>query len=179
MNIIEFLAERQEYMASDVFGRWIDTLETFQLVQKAVIQLVEDFLCGLLEELKINQYAVMGQVLTGHADLNLPVVPVKLLALAVKLPQLVSCGHLRDDLQFIHRSSPPLSVPCCCCRVRFTTFGAFPLHDDTGAGSVRTKNAIFEIGSLFALGRGLPFISQPGAAFHAEPALRGNEEPAA
>jgi hypothetical protein len=154
-----------EDVASDVFGRRIDFLEVFHVVQELVIQFVDDFFCGGLDSFEINQDAVRFQLLSGHKDFDFPVMPVQILTSAFKFSELVSTGHLGDDLQFIHGSHPGGSGGGL--RVGFAAFAALAVNDNARAVSVWTENPVFNVQPFFRIAHAARLCLEQYAAGHA------------
>src|SRR5512136_258793 len=97
---------------------------------------------------------------------------VQILASAFKFPELVSAGHLGNDLQFIHEGYPDGSGSGLW--VGLAAFGAFAVNDDACAVSVRTEDAVIEVRSFFRIARSACLCFERCAAGHAIAALSRN-----
>jgi hypothetical protein len=86
----------------------------------------------------------------------------------------VGCSHLGDDLQFVH-GDLLLTAACPGFRVRLAALRALPIDDDTGAGSIRAEDSVFQVKALL-IGSGLAILFERDAAIHAEStSLRDHE----
>jgi hypothetical protein len=97
---------------------------------------------------------------------------VQILAPAFKFPELVSAGHLGDDLQFIHGGHPGGSGSGL--RVGLSALGALAVHDNARAVSVRAEHAGFEVQSIFCIGPSSCLCFEQCSAGHAIAALSRN-----
>jgi len=95
--------------------------------------------------------------------------PVQILTPAFKFPELVSAGHLSDDLQFIHGVHPGGSGDGLC--VRLAALATLTIDDDARAVSIRAEDAAFEVRSIFGVAHSACLFLEGYAAGHAIAAL--------
>ena len=67
----------------NIFSRGIFLRESLQLIQKAVIEVVKDFVELRLENFEVNEHPELVQLVTANNRLNLPIMPVQTLTFAV------------------------------------------------------------------------------------------------
>lgn len=82
--IVNLLAEGFENNTGDIFRGWVHVLKGFQLIQKGVVEFLDHFVGSVFDELEIYQYAVRSKFSACDIDLDLPIMPVKVFALAAE-----------------------------------------------------------------------------------------------
>jgi len=82
--IVNLLAERFKNKTGDIFRGWVHVLKGFQLIQKGVVEFLDDFVGSVFDELEIHQYTVRSKVSACDTDLDLPIMSVKVFALAAE-----------------------------------------------------------------------------------------------
>src|ERR1035441_1858233 len=87
----------------DVLGRGIQDREGLQVVEHLVVDAVDDRTQHLVEQLEIEQEASLVQRGPGQGDADLIVMPVRVLALALVVAQIVAGGETGLHGDFIHR----------------------------------------------------------------------------
>ena len=164
--IVNLLAERIKNKTGDIFRGGVRVLKRLQLIQKGVIEFLDDFLCSLFDELEIYQNAVGPKLSARDINLDLPIMPMKVFALAAEFPELVGGSHLGNDLQLVHGCLLSM-VACLGPSAGLAALRALPVDDDTGAGSIRTEDTVFQI-KLLLNGNSLSFFLQRNTAIHAK-----------
>jgi len=169
----EPLTEGIEDKTGDVFRGGVHVSEVFQLIQKPMIQFLNDFLRGLLQLSKVNEDAVFSHLFTGDKHLYLPIVTMQVFARAMEIPQLVCGSQMGDDSQFVHGLCRlavfiRLRVPFLVNPAAFT---ALSVDDDTRAGAVRAQDAIVQIESLLVVGSFFLFVFKCRTTMHTEAAF--------
>ena len=82
--IVNLLAEGFKNDTGDIFRGWVHVLKGFQLIQKGVIEFLDHFVGSVFDELEIHQYTVRSKVAACDTDLDLPIMSVKVFALAAE-----------------------------------------------------------------------------------------------
>jgi hypothetical protein len=82
--IVDLLADGFKNDTGDIFRGGVHVLKGFQLIQKGVVELLDDFVGSVFDELEIHQDAVRSKVSACNIDLDLPIMPMKVFALAAE-----------------------------------------------------------------------------------------------
>ncbi len=164
---VKLLTQGQENPPGDIFRGRVRVSKGFELIQKGVIEFLDDPAGGVFNDLEIDQNAVRSKLGTCDEDLYLPIMPMKVFALAFELPELVRRSDLGNDSQFVH-GCLLLTDGCLGLGIGLAAFGALSIDDDARAGSIRAEDASIQI-KVLRSGGDLPFFFHGETAIHAEP----------
>ncbi len=88
-----------------------------------MIETVNSVLHNVFQVFEIEQEAGLVEFGAGKGHTNLVIVAVRVLALALVVPQVVSCRECVIDCDFVHESSEPRLLPASVFIVPFESLG--------------------------------------------------------
>src|SRR5216684_3785056 len=95
-------------VARQVFCRWVELGEGFELIEHLVVDAVDDRTHHLLEQLEVEEEPCGVQFPASQRQTNLVIVAMGILTLTAIVAQVMSRGKSRFDRYFVHGLCCPL-----------------------------------------------------------------------